>query len=401
MRAAILAAGLLAAAPDARALWGDRLELYAEEAVAHDSNVFRISDGRDPATFLGSSSRGDTYHVTTLGLNLDIPISRQRLRAGYAFNESRYDRFKDLDFRGYDGRAVWLWETGDRLSGRLGYTETFRLASLSDFQTRVKNPLRVKQPYFDAVYQLTARWRLQAGLSELRQKNGDPARAAQDVDVTTAEAAILYVSRAGNSIGPGVTIEDGKFPNRQLVAGTPVDNAYTQYRANLLLDWNVTALTRVRARAGLVKRSYDQLGQRDFDDAVFRAEVDWTPTARLSVAALAQRDISAAGDIGDIQTSFVRITGVALRPALRITEKTGAAASLEYSVREYLGDPQLALGLRPERTDRVRSAVLALAYRPARFATLILSLQRESRSSTIEFGDYSVTLIRASARLAF
>lgn len=398
MRAAILGAGVAGPCGGAFAVWGDRLELVGSETVAADSNVFRISGARDPATIIGAPSKSDIYRITTLGLNLDVPVSRQRFKAGYAVNAARYDRFKELNFDGYNGQAEWLWQLGNQTSGRVGYSESYSLASLSDFQTRIANPLKVRQSFLDGAYLLTPSWRLGAGLNQLRQVNGDAARQANDVEVFTTTASIAYLSRAGNSLGASVVAEDGRFPNPQLVAGTAFDNAYTQRSANLLLDWTLTGKSRFYARAGLVKRSYVQLPQRDFDGATLRAEYEWKATGKLTVVAIGQRDIS---PVEDIRTSFVRITGAALRPTLSITEKTSVSANLEYSVRNFLGDPRLALGLAPERTDRVKSATLTLSYRPAPMVSLLLSVQRETRTSTLDFGDYAASVVRASARIAF
>src|SRR6266705_5556052 len=93
--AIFFAAGLLMPVTRAFALWDDKLQLFAEEKVTHDDNIFRISKDLDPATVIGSSSRGDTYRTTSLGFNLDAPVSRQRFQMGYTWNATRYDRFSD------------------------------------------------------------------------------------------------------------------------------------------------------------------------------------------------------------------------------------------------------------------------------------------------------------------
>lgn len=397
LRATLLAAGVLGAT-DARALLDDTLEVSASEMVGHDSNVFRISNGRDPATFLGSSSKADSYNVTTLGVGLDLPVSRQRFKASYAVNDVRYDHFSALNFHGYNGQAQWLWQAGNWTSGRFAYTESYALASLSNFQTPVPNPLRVKQTLFDATHMLTPSWRLMFGASDLRQENGDPARQANDAEVTAANASFGYLSRAGNFIGAGITYEGGRFPVPLALGGMQIDNGYTQRGANLLLDWTITAKSRVYARAGVGRRTYEQLTQRDYDGVIGRAEYEWKATAKLTLVATLQHDIS---PYEEIRTSFVRVNGAALRSTFRMTEKTTLSASLERAVRRYLGDAQTVLGFSPERVDRVGIAALTLAWQPTRVATVLLSAQREARTSTIDFGDYSATVVRATARLAF
>ena len=75
---AIAVAGLFLPATEAFALWDDKLKLFAEEKATRDDNIFRISKDVGPASAIGSTSRGDTYHTTSLGFNLDVPVSRQR-----------------------------------------------------------------------------------------------------------------------------------------------------------------------------------------------------------------------------------------------------------------------------------------------------------------------------------
>src|SRR5229473_3270102 len=125
--AAIIVAGVLVPVTDAVALWDDRLELFIAQTVTRDDNVFRISSGLDSAAVLGSSSKGDTYSATSLGFNLEVPVSRQRFQGGVTWNKTRFDRFTILNLDGHQGRGIWLWQVGNDISGQLGYTETLIL----------------------------------------------------------------------------------------------------------------------------------------------------------------------------------------------------------------------------------------------------------------------------------
>src|SRR5207237_5054904 len=119
--AAIIAAGVLVPATDALALWDDKLELFAAQTLTRDDNVFRISSDL-PAAVLGLSSKGDTYSTTSLGFNLDVPVSRQRFQGGVTWSKTRFDRFTILNWDGYHGQGTWLWQLGNDSSGQLGYT---------------------------------------------------------------------------------------------------------------------------------------------------------------------------------------------------------------------------------------------------------------------------------------
>jgi exopolysaccharide biosynthesis operon protein EpsL len=392
---AIAVAGLFLPAMEASALWDDKLTLFVEEKATQDDNVFRISKDVDPAS-IGASSRGDTYRTTSLGLNFDLPASRQRFQAGYTWNATRYNKFTDLDSDGHDARATWLWQLGNDASGQLGYTETFALAPFAFIQSTTPDPLRTRQAFFNAAYLLTPRWRLQAGVRGLDQTNGDPQRQKFDVNIRYTDVSVSYVTPANTSVGFSRRNEDGRFPNPD--PGNSVNNAYRQDSVGIVADWSLTGASRASARADRVRRRYAQVPQQDFDGNTARAEYDWKPTGKLSLAAVVQRDIYPYLDIG---SSFVLVKGVTLRPTLSLTEKIDVSGTFEYSIRDFLGNPGLTSGASPNRTDRVRSATATVSYRPARTLTLLMSAQREARSSNVAFIDYAVNVRSIAARITF
>src|SRR5712691_660244 len=394
--AIFFAAGLLMPVTRAFALWDDKLQLFAEEKVTRDDNIFRVSRDLDPV--------GDTYRTTSLGFNLDAPVSRQRFQAGYTWNATRYNEFTDLNSDGHDARATWLWQLGNDASGQVGYTETFALASFAFIQSRTPDPLRTRQAFFNAAYLVTPRWRLQAGVRGLDQSNGDPQRKIYDVDIRYTDVTVSYVTPADTSVGLSGRTEDGRFPNH----GSSADNTYRQDSVGIVGDWTMSGVSHLSARADRVIRRYAQVPQQDFDGNTARAQYDWKPTGKFSLAAVAQRDIYPYLDIG---SSFVLVKGVTLRPTLSLTEKIDVSGILDYGIRDYLGNPGLTSGASPSRTDRVRSATATISYRPARTLTLLMSAQREARSSNVVPNpaatpavlpvDYVVNVISITARIAF
>jgi len=403
---ALLAAGLAAAATDSQALWGGRIEPFVAASVTHDDNVFRLSGQADPSALLGSSSKSDTYTTTSIGLNFDLPVSRQRFLGGLSFNDNRYDQFKVLNFTERHGRVLWKWVAGNDLSGELGHTRDRALASLSNvqggFQSGTPNPLDTEKTHLNAAYSLDARWRLRGELVRLDQSNGVTAQQFNDITLDGIGVGLHYVSRAGNSVGLDLKTQDGRMPNRQPVGGMLVDNSYRQNRAGVVAEWTLSGHSRLRAGAGLVDRSYDQLSERDYDTGTYRAGYEWTPTGKTTVVVSAQRDIGAPDEVNaGVNSSFVLVQGISLRPEWRATEKLNVSAFVDYSDWEYLGDPGLALGTVPPRSDRVRTLALSLGYQPLRTVRLDLGLRRENRSSSVAFGDYAVTIFTLGARVAF
>jgi exopolysaccharide biosynthesis operon protein EpsL len=398
LRTVLVSAAVLVPATDAAALWDDKLELFVAESVTYDDNVFRVSRQADPVATVGSSSRGDTFYTTSPGFSFSIPLSRQRLVGGVKWNYTRYNRFTALDFDGHEGRAAWQWQTGNDLSGQLGYTQTLALASLANSRAGIlsgtPNSLETQRAFFDATYELTPRWRLRGEASRLDQDNGLAALTVNDIIIESAGLAVSYVTPSRNKIGVGARAEEGRYPNRPDLAANPSVDAYRQHNVGVIADYTITGHSRVRARAGWVSRSYEQLTQRDFDEGTFNVDYDWQATGKLTVNAIARREVS---PLDDTYSSFVLLTGFALNPTLRMTEKVAVALNLEYSSRDYLADPSLLLV--PARTDWVRTAALKLSYRPLRSVMLEMLLGRQTRSSTFPLADYEDNIANATVRI--
>jgi exopolysaccharide biosynthesis operon protein EpsL len=401
-----LAAGPVAGTPPAHALGDGRLEPFVSHTQVKDDNVFRLSGDSDAASVLGTPSKGDTYRTNTAGLNFDLPAGRQRFLGGVWFNDNRYDQFTVLDFTERHGRATWQWQAGDDLSGRLGATADRALASLANIQGGVQlgtpNALDTRKAFLDAAYLLTPRWRLRAEGSRLEQANGVAERTVNDITSDGAGLELGHLSPAGNLVGLAVQTQDADLPNLQPVGASLVDNSYRQRRVKLVTDWTLSGHSRLSASAGKVSRRFVQLPERDFATGIFHATFEWKPTASFTLLATAQRDISAPDEINaGVNVGFVLAQGIALRPAYRLTEKLSVSGELGWSDWRYLGDPGMALGTVPPRSDKVRNAALLIAFQAMRILRLELGLRRETRTSTAALGDYEVELVSASARLAF
>lgn len=379
-------------------MWDDKLTPFVQEKVTRDDNVFRLSKNVDPVAAIGSTDAGDTYYTTSLGINLDAPVSRQRFQAGYTFNATRFKHFTDLDFNGHDGRAMWLWQLGNDLSGQIGYTDNLALAPFAYTQSSTPDPLRTRQAFLNAAYLVTPRWRVQAGGGAFQQKNGDAALQSNDITITSGDANLAYVTPANTSLGLSVRVEEGRYPNRTFVPGSPFDDSYRQASAGLIADWTVTGVSHLVARVSRLSRRYPNTPQVDFDGNTAVVEYDWKVTGKLSLTGVLRRDIS---PFPDIQSSFVLVRGGTVRPVLTVTEKIDVSGLLDYSIWEYLGDPGLVSGGAAGRVDHVLTAAASLTYKPIRSISLQVSVQRESRASNVPTADYLANVASLTARVSF
>jgi exopolysaccharide biosynthesis operon protein EpsL len=370
---------------------------FAEETVTTDDNVFRISNQVDPLTAIGYPSRGDTYRTTSVGLSADVPVSLQRFDATLTYNRTRYDRFTSLDYDGYDLSGSWLWQVGRNLSGQVGVTETYSLAPFAEVLGVVPDKLHLREEFAKGSWLFTPDWKLFAAVDNLAQSNSDPTGQYNNVTVNSLEASLSRLSGPGDWIGLDTRYESGRFPVDEPVGAVLVDNAYNQYGVGVVVDWGADTPSHVVARADQVSRHYDQVTSRDFDRTTGRIEYTWTPDVKLSVSAIAERDIS---PYEYIHSSIVMVRGLTLRPLWHITDELDLSANLAWLNRDYLSDPAVALGAALPRDDGVRTMGALLSYRLAKWAMLQLSYAHEDRSSNIAFGGYADDVFWLKARLS-
>lgn len=393
VRMLALSLGLLSVTTQAMAFFDDQLQLFVSETVNSDSNVFRLSKDQDPRTVIGSSSKNDLYTTTSVGFNVDVPVSLQRFQFGYNFNRTHYRRFSDLDNDGHDGRATWLWQLGSSLNGQLGYTESTRLASFLDIQGTSGNSVSIKRHFGNATYMLTPSWELQAGVAEETWKNSNPAFQENDVDLTNTEASISYVSPSRNKIGLSLRQQDADFKQPEIISGSPFINNYKHRSLGVVTDWTITPKSHLNLRVDHANRDFDQTSRQDYSGNTFRAAYDWKATGKFTLNVIAQRDINT---VDDNTTNLVLAKGIALNPTLDLTDKVRLSAAYDYSNREYLSDP-----VQTDRVDHVRTSTAAILYRPARLFTMSLSAQHLKRTSNTPLEDTSYNLISLNARIAF
>ena len=376
---------------------------FAEETFTTDDNVFRISNQVDPLTTIGFASRGDTYRTTTLGLSADVPVSLQRFDATLTYNSYRYDRFHELNYDGYDLRGSWLWQIGRSLSGEIGASENYSLAPFEETlggslgTPVVADRLHAREEFAKGSWLVTPDWKLYGAADDLNQSNSNPTGQYNDVTVDSLEGSLSRAAGTGNWFGLDTRYESGHFPVAEPIGTALVDNGYSQYGYGVVVDIGAETPSHIVARADQVTRHYHQVAVRNFDRTTGRLEYTWTPDVKVSVSAIAERDIS---PYEYIHSSIVMVRGLTLRPVWHATDEFDLSAAFAWLDRDYLSDPMVALGAAPPRDDGVRTMSALLAYHPARWVSAQLSYLHETRSSNILDGDYAANVFWLKLRLS-
>jgi exopolysaccharide biosynthesis operon protein EpsL len=377
----------------AHALEGDRYQFFAGVSYTYEDNIFKVPRGGvRPRT-------SDTLRQLIGGVGLQLPVSRQRFNASIRFYRANYNHLTDLDYTGRSAEANWQWQWGNDLSGRLGFTESQTSAGFSNFSERVQNLVLQRNVFFEANYQLDARWRMESGLGRLKVTNSLESREQNDYSDTNLFAGFAYITPAQNSTGLRFSYSDTSFPNPQRLGFFSINNDYKDYRLDSRYDWHLNGVSRVNGRLGYETRHHKEFEGRDFSGVTGNLTYDWTPTGKAAVAFVARREI---GGLNDLTSNYVLNQGITIKPRWIFSPKLDLLATFDYSKLDYRGDPGILLGVEPStRKDSLRSASIELNYKATYNTLFNLSLRREDRNSNLPDVDYVDNVLSGTLSVEF
>lgn len=373
-----------------------RVEYSVSGGIYRDDNVFRLSDSANAAAIIGTSERSDTITRLGVGIRVNLPVSRQRFRAEAQLNHLNYDRFGQLDHDAYRLLGVWDWQFGNQWSGDLGYGTRRYLASLAE--VRAKDLVTEDRIFLNAGYQLTPRWRVRGGLDWFDFEHSAAARNVLDSEVTATTLGADYVTPAGNSIGGQVRFADGRYPNREVIGATAVDNRYDEVETSAVARWELTGKSRLDARLGHTSRKHDQVPARNFSGATGRLGFDWLVTPRTGVNFAVFRE---ARSVEDLNASYVIAKGFSVGPRWAPSVRIVLQGRLVWEEQDYRGDPAISLAAGAQRSDKFNGISLAGGYEFSRNLEFSLHYDFGKRTSNIALRDYDFNAIAANAKFSF
>lgn len=386
----------------AHALWNQQVELFASATYGYDDNVFRLSDDEDPLTEIGSSDEGSAFWTLAAGLNFDVPQGAQRFVGQVAVDRNEFDRFSQFDFTGHEAEAAWQWQVADWAAGELGYGDWERLASPANLQNGVQsadpNFLDGKRVFFTATNSRVSRWQASAGAGYFEQSNSSPDFSLSDIEATSGELSLAYVTPAASRLGVGARMIDADLPNQQDIAGVLIDNSFQQENYFAFVEWPVTTTSLINLSAGPVERDYDDLPERDDDTFAWRARYQWLPTEDVTLNFIVERDISTeeAVTVGHILREQILV-----RALWRQSEKIEWRAQAGYADRTYLGQaPQVLLG-EPPREEDVFDAEVRMSWQMTQLLALDVAARYLTRDSQIELDEYDASIVSVGLRVVY
>ncbi|HKA38134.1 MAG TPA: XrtB/PEP-CTERM-associated polysaccharide biosynthesis outer membrane protein EpsL [Burkholderiales bacterium] len=366
--------------------------------VLRDSNPFRLSDSTDTQATLGTTSKADTVSRAGVGLKADLPFSRQRLLLDLQVQGVNYHTFDVLDHTAYRASGAWNWQAGDQWSGAVGYSQREFLASLADIQAPIKDMITENYAFAGGGFRFTPRWRVRGLLDWIKWDHSDPSRDTLDASIYAGTVGLDYVTPLGNSVGVQSKYSVGDYPNRQVVAGSLVDNSYYEIESSAVMHWIFTSKSVFDARAGYTSRRQDQVPQRDFDGFTGRVIYDWFIGPKTLLNFAVWREIRSTEDVS---ASYILSEGWGIGPAWAPTSKIVLQVKYIREDRDYRGDPGFVASGTPPREDKFRGGNITLGYTPRRNIQLSVSAEGGDRESNTAGADYDYGAVSAYVRFLF
>jgi exopolysaccharide biosynthesis operon protein EpsL len=384
---------------------GDTFGAYASYAHYYDSNLFRLAEDENAVIIENgiptyTTQRSDTFGVLNVGVDMDWKPGRQQVVASASKSFVRYSNFSSLDYDGSDYRGTWNWRLGNHWSGQLGASEVVTQTSFNDLNSvlgtfvAVSNLVTRDRQFASAEWELHPRWRAGAGGARVSSENSALVQRSEDYDEDSAYAYLMHVTPKGSKLRGEIRHLEASYPNRELVAGSLIDNSYNQDEYNFLADWSVTGKLLAHLKLGFVDRQHENLSSHDYSGVAGRLTADYFPTGKTALNLTVYRE---PAPVEDANSSFLLNTGASLNAVWRITDKVTTRAGATYVNGDY--DQIVEVGLK--REDDTLSGSLSLSYTPVRMATIDVGLQAGRRDSTISVIDYTFHSVFVSVRADF
>lgn len=376
----------------------DTFTPYVRGLYGYDSNLFRLQNDQEASAVLGTTDMAESYYTLAAGMDMNLRVSRQVVRAHAEYNQTWFSTYNLLDFDGRDAYLKWDWLLGSVAKGDVGIAENLTQASYTNVKKPVSNLIRTRRHFFNAAIKLDNRWQAKFGAERIATDNNASIQQALDATVDKLNAGMHYASSKGSTVALISQRSDGQYPNRQLVGLAPIKNDYLQWDNGVALVWAPSGKTQVSGKLNYTRRNYAEVPQRDFSGLTGLVAMDWMVTGKTTLKASIHRDI---GALENDTASYTLNQGIAFGADWQPTAKLVFNAQLRHDDISYAGDPGFVLSTASAREDRLTTVQAGLQYSILHNTVLGLVLKRGVRDSNEAFSSYEYSSAMINVRSEF
>lgn len=383
--------------PPVAAEEAENLRFTLGYGIQTDSNLFRLPPGADTMALLGTRSASDRIDSATLGLKLHTRQGLQNLTLDASVVDYRYRKFSHLDFTATNYALSWLWALTPRLTGSLSSDRKQTLNSYTDYQGYSDRNERLDtRTLFDIAYEIDGPWRLLAGIAQTRQSNQQALVAGGDFSSQSAEIGVRRVHASGSTLSYKLIASQGRYLNRNRSTQDLLDDRYTQTDHELRFHGVLGTASQLDAHLSYFDREHPHFPQRDFSGFNAGASLHWALSGKSTLAMSYDREL---GAYATSYANYSETNRISLSPVWLVSVKTQLGLRQTWTQVDFRDAPP---GGSPNaRQDTGRDTTLFLNWHPREPWTLMASLQRQTRNSSIAGLDYESDMASLSAQFSF
>lgn len=357
--------------------------LVANRTQLHDSNYLRASSAVT-AFPLGRADAAETLAITTVGVQLDQTVGRQRFELDLTWADHAHQHFQFLDYTAHNRRAAWRWQLGADLQGSLSHDQRQTLNSFADTTNySQQNLLTQTSTRLNASYRLGAAWRLLADGAQTRETRTISLPQEGETTTQAAGLGVQHVWPSGTALSLTHRQVQGRFLGRTLSAPALLDTEFRQAEQGVSLQWPITGKTSLTADWAHLSRRHPNFAVRNFSGHNASFSVGWQPSGAWRWQARWQRELANFQTLGSNYSVTQRWS---VGPVWQASAKTRLSANLQHSRKTYQGSPALPTTL--VRADTTRDAQLAAAWQLHQKVSLTATFSQGRRQSTQAGVDY-------------
>lgn len=375
---------------------------YVSANVSYDSNIFRLENSARAQQLLGTSQLSDSLLKTELGLETRLRLSRQLISVDLSVNDTKYDKFKRLDFTGNSKVIRWNWVLGSFLEGVISYNDSEVDSGFADVLSSTavvsSNNLRTTQSTQASLFwHVHPDWTVFGSLLKSDFSNSNTAFIFSNRQENTYETGVRYISGEQNQVSLSFRNIDYDYPNRSATSLALFGNTSTRQDVIGVFTYNPTIKLNLIAKISAVSLDYPNHGNRNFDDISQRWTLAYTYSPDTSIGASIYREVN---QVDDVVSTYAQNKGVGVTSGWIISPKISLGASAEFKTQEYLGSSGVSSTSIP-RKDDIETYNLFAKYQATQKMFLQLNYLRSNRKSNTPNLSYDDNVLSASASYEF
>lgn len=362
-----------------------------------DSNLFRTANDAEALAQTGSTDTEETIIHYFAGINVIVPVSRQRFTLSGQADLAEYDKNSELNHTAIDGQGNWEWQLGNLWSGTAGAGYRKRLTEFNESNEPIQDLVSRETIGVTARFQFHPDWAVVGGvgndktthdvqasdaLSQIVNDSLKESRSRLDNSQQSYSGEVQYATTANTKIGFRTVAIEGEFERDS----TP---NFKETELSGVVYWEATGKSNFEARLGQTERDVNATNV-NFSGSTYRFTYKWLVTEKTNLEFSTWEETRSV----DESTRFAIENGYGISGLLNATAKLRFRGSFRWSTDDFQG------GSGTNREDDVTHARFVAIYNPTPVFTLNGSIVQKDRSSNEANVGFDATIYSIEAKLA-